>query len=62
MVLEVHGGGLAARLVDGGLGDQAEDGEAIVGAVGSLRKAGLGVTAGLRVRGESVEKALREKL
>lgn len=62
MVFEVDGGGLADRLVDGGLGDEAEDGEAVVGAVGGLGEAGFGAAAGFGVRRESVEEALREEL
>ena len=36
MVFEVDGGGLADLLFDGGLGDEAENGEAVVGSVGGL--------------------------
>lgn len=62
VVLEVDGGGLADGLVDGGLGDEAEDSEAVVGAVGGLGEPRLGGAAGLGVRRESVEEALGEEL
>lgn len=62
MVLEVDGSGLADLVVDGGLGDQAEDGEGVVGAVGGLGEGGLSAAAGLRRGGESVEEAFREEL
>ena len=62
MVLEVDGGSLADLVVDRGLRDEAEDGEAVVGAIGGLREGGFGVAAGLRRRREGVEEALREEL
>lgn len=62
MVFEVDGGSLADRLINRGLRDEAENGEAVVGAVGGLGEAGLGAAAGLGVRRESVEEALREEL
>ena len=36
VVFEVDGGGLADLLVDGVFGDEAEDGEAVVGSVGGF--------------------------
>lgn len=62
MVLEVHGGGLADLVVDGGLGDEAEDGEGVVGAGGGVGEGGLGAAAGLRGGGERVEEAFGEEL
>lgn len=62
MVFEVDGCSLADRLINRGLRDEAEYGEAVVGAVGGLGEAGLGAAAGLGVRRESVEEALREEL
>lgn len=61
MVLEVDGGGLANLVLDGGIGDEAEDGEGVVGGVGGLREAGLGLAAGLRVWGKRVEEAFGEE-
>ncbi|KAI6682160.1 hypothetical protein NL676_036041 [Syzygium grande] len=45
VVLEVDGGGLANLLVDGGLGDEAEDDEGVAGEVGGICEGGLGLTA-----------------
>ncbi|XP_056169575.1 uncharacterized protein LOC130138711 [Syzygium oleosum] len=45
VVLEVDGGGLADLLVDGGLDDEAEDGEGVAGAVGGVGEGGLGLAA-----------------
>lgn len=61
MVLEIHGGGLADLVIDGGLGDEAEDGEAVVVTVGSVGEAGFGRAAGGGIGGESVEEALGEE-
>lgn len=62
MVLEVDGGGVADWVVDGGFGEEAEDGEGVVGAVGGGGEGGLGAAAGFRERRESVEEGLREKV
>ncbi|KAI6695014.1 hypothetical protein NL676_022724 [Syzygium grande] len=43
VVLEVDSDGLADLLVDGGLGDEVEDGEGVVGAVGGVSKGELGL-------------------
>ncbi|KAI6701640.1 hypothetical protein NL676_015964 [Syzygium grande] len=45
VALEVDGGGLADLLVDGGLGDEVEDGEGVAGAVGGIGEGGLGLAA-----------------
>ncbi|KAI6684719.1 hypothetical protein NL676_030632 [Syzygium grande] len=52
VVLQVDGDGLADLLVDGGLGDQAEDGEGIAGAVGGVGEGELGLAARGGARGE----------
>ncbi|XP_056170722.1 glycine-rich cell wall structural protein-like [Syzygium oleosum] len=62
VVLEVDGGGLADLLVDGGLGDEAEDGEGVAGAVGGVGEGGLGLAARGGGGGEGVEEALGEEL
>lgn len=62
MVLEVDRGGLADLLVDRGLGDEAEDGEGVVGALGSVGEGGLGLAARAGGRREGVEEALGEEL
>ena len=59
MVLEVHGGGLPDLLVHGGFCDQAEDHEAVVGAVCGFGEGGFGAAAGLWRRRQRVEKAFR---
>lgn len=62
VVLEVDDGGYADLLVDGGLGDEAEDGAAVLGAVGGVEEGGLGLAAGLGGGGEGVEEALGEEM
>lgn len=62
VVFEVDGGGLPDLVIDGGFGDKAEDGEAVVGLLRDLGKRSLGAAARLRGWRESVEEALREEL
>lgn len=62
VVFEVDGGGVADLVVDGGFGDEAEDGEGVVGTRGGVGEGSLGAAARLRRGGERVEEAFREEL
>lgn len=59
VILKSDSSGLADLVVDGGLGDEAEDGEAVVGFVGGIGESGLGTATGFGEWGESVKEAFR---
>lgn len=58
MVLEVDGGGLADLVGNVGLGDEAEDGEAVIGLLREIGEYSLGLAARLGEWRESVEEAV----